>query len=111
MDKEGIRKIDEKGIREIVEEAFKEHVNEPKIIHIDINPRVDHDEERVVDVNIYYDGEYMKLREALLHVHSDIVSKAWHEAEEEDLGFPLIHFYSKSTYKQHKKAILNKTLK
>ena len=102
--------MDKEEIRKIAEEAFKEHVNEPKIIHIDVEPRIDHDEERVVDVNIYYDGEYMKLRDALLHVHSDIVSKVWRDVEE-DLGFPLIHFYSKSTYKQHKKAILNKALK
>ena len=102
--------MDKEDIRKIAEEAFKAHVNESEIIHIDVEPRIDHDEERVVDVNIYYDGEYMKLRDALLHVHSDIVSKVWRDVEE-DLGFPLIHFYSKSTYKQHKKAILNKALK
>ena len=102
--------MNKEDIRKIAEEAFKEHVNEPKIIHIDVEPWIDHDEERVVDVNIYYDGEYMKLRDALLHVHSDIVSKVWRDVEE-DLGFPLIHFYSKSTYKQHKKATLNKALK
>ena len=36
----------------------------------------------------------------LLQVESDIVSKAWSEVED-DLGFPLVHFYSKSALKRH----------
>ena len=95
--------MDEEQIRKIAEDAFKAHVSEPKIIHIDVEPWINHAEERVVDVNIYYDGKYNELRSALLHVHSDIVAKAWREVEE-DLGFPLIHFYSKSTYNQHNKT-------
>ena len=93
--------MDEQKIREIAEDAFKAHFSDFEIVRIDVEPRIDHDEDRVVDVNIYYDSKYKTPRGAgLLRVHSDIVSKAWGEAED-DLGFPLIHFYSKSTLKRH----------
>ena len=102
--------MDKYDIHKIAEELFKKHVQKSKIIHIDVRPRIDHDDDRVVDVNIYYDGKYTELREALMLVHSDIVFKVWYDVEE-TLGFPLIHFYSKSTYNQHKKAALKKSLR
>ena len=93
--------MDEQQIREIAEDAFKAHFSDLEIVRIDVDPRIDHDGDRVVDVKIYCDGNYEKLRGAgLLRVHSDIASKAWREVED-DLGFPLIHFYSKSTLKRH----------
>ena len=93
--------MDEQQVREIAENAFRAHFSDFEIIRIDIEPRIDHDGDRVVDVNIYCHGNYEKLRgSGLLKVHSEIASKAWREVED-DLGFPLIHFYSKSTLKRH----------
>ena len=92
--------MDEQQVREIAENAFRAHFSDFEIIRIDIEPRIDHDGDRVVDVNIYCHGNYEKLRgSGLLKVHSEIASKAWREVED-DLGFPLIHFYSKSTLKR-----------
>ena len=85
--------MDKDDIRIIAERVFKKHVQKSKIIHVDVRPRIDHDEDRVVDVNIYYDGKYTELRDALMLVHSDIVSEVWGDVKE-DLGFPLINFYS-----------------
>ena len=100
--------MDKQQIRKIAEDAFKMHFSDFEIIRIDIEPRVDHDEDRVVDVNIYYYGQTKKLRGAgLLRVHSDIVSKAWGEVDD-DLGFPLIHFYSKSTLRRHDSMALKR---
>ena len=93
--------MDEQRIREIAEDAFKAHVRRFEIIRIDVEPRLDHDGDRVVDVNIYGDIEHEVLSSGrLLQVESDIISKAWSEVED-DLGFPLVHFYSESTLKRH----------
>ena len=90
-----------KKIRKIAEDAFKAHFSDFEIVRIDVNPRLDHDGDRVVDVNIYCDGNYKKLRgPGLLRVQSDIVSNAWRKVED-DLGFPLVNFYSKPTLKRH----------
>ena len=93
--------MDEQQIREIAEDAFKAHVRRFEIIRIDVEPRLDQDGDRVVDVNIYGDIEHEVLSSGrLLQVESDIISKAWSEVED-DLGFPLVHFYSESTLKRH----------
>ena len=100
--------MDKQEIRKIVEDAFNAHVGDFEIIRIDVEPRIDHDEDRVVDVNIYGDIKHDVLNgDGLLRVHSDIVSKAWRDVED-DLGFPLVHFYSKSTLKRHDSMALKK---
>ena len=100
--------MDEQKIRVIAEDAFKAHVRNSEIIRIGVEPRLDHDGDRVVDVNIYGDIEHEVLSGGgLLQVESDIVSKAWSEVED-DLGFPLVHFYSKSTLKRHDSMALKK---
>ena len=90
-------KMSEQQIREIAEAAFKRHFSGVKMLRVNIRPRLGFaDDSPVVDVNIIYDGKYEQLNGAgLLRVQSDIVSKAWREVEE-DLGFPLVHFYAKS---------------
>ena len=44
--------MDEQQVREIAENAFRAHFSDFEIIRIDIEPRIDHDGDRVVDVNI-----------------------------------------------------------
>lgn len=100
--------MDKQEIRKIVEDAFNAHVGDFEIIRIDVEPRIDHDEDRVVDVNIYGDIKHDVLSgDGLLRVHSDIVSKTWRDVED-DLGFPLVHFYSKSTLKRHDSMALKR---
>ena len=92
--------MDEQQICEIAEKAFKAHFSDFEIVQIDVEQRLDHDGDRVVDVDIYCDSKNGFARgSGLLRVQSEIVSKAWGEVED-DLGFPLVHFYSKSALKQ-----------
>ena len=93
--------MNEQQICEIAEKAFKAHFSDFEIVQIDVEQRLDHDGDKVVDVNIYCDGKNGFARgSGLLRVQSEIVSKAWDEVED-DFGFPLVHFYSKSALKQH----------
>ena len=89
--------MNEGQICKIAETAFKARFSDVEIVRINVRRRLDHDEDPVVDVNIVYDGRYEQLNGAgLLRVQSDIVSKAWRDVED-DIGFPLVHFISKST--------------
>ena len=97
----GKQQIDEQQIREIAENAFKTHFSDFEIVRIDVEPTLDHDGDKVVDVNIYCDSKKGLARgPGLSRVQSEVASKAWREVED-DLGFPHVHFYSKSTLKQH----------
>ena len=61
-----------KKFRKIAEDAFKAHFSDFEIVRIDVDPRIDHDGDRVVDVKIYCDGKYEELRDpGLLRVHSE----------------------------------------
>ena len=53
----GKQQIDEQRIREIAENAFRAHFGDFEIVRIDVEPRIDHDGDRVVDVKIYCHGE------------------------------------------------------
>ena len=90
----------EKDIEKIAKKAFKAHFSDFEIVQIDVEQRLDHDGDRVVDVDIYCDSKNGFARgSGLLRVQSEIVSKAWRNVKD-DLGFPLVHFYSKSALKQ-----------
>lgn len=87
-------------IREIAETAFKTQFSDVEVVRVDVKERLDHDEDPVVDVGIVYDGKYEQLNgTGLLRVQSDIISKAWQEVED-DIGFPLVHFFAKSSVSQ-----------
>ena len=89
--------MNEQLICEIAKTAFKACFSDVEVVRVNVRPRLDHDEDPVVDVSIIYDGRYEQLNGAgLLRVQSEIVSKAWREVED-DLGFPLVHFIAKST--------------
>ena len=48
-------------------------------------------------MKIVYDGDYEQLKgKGLLPVPHEIISKAWRDVEE-DLGFPIVHFFKRST--------------
>ena len=84
-------------IRKIAESAFRAHFAEVDIVRIDVKPRLDHDGDNVVDVNFVCDGDYEQLKGGgLLRVQREIVSKAWRDVED-DLGFPIVHFFERST--------------
>jgi len=105
----GKQQIDEQQIREIAENAFRAHFSDFEIVRIDVEPTLDHDGDRVVDVNIYCDSKNGLARgPGLSRVQSEITTKAWREVED-DLGFPLVHFYSKSTLKLHDSAKSKRT--
>ena len=89
--------MNEQQIREIAEEAFKYHFGDVKLLRVNIRTRLGfEDDSPVVEVNIIYDGKYEQLNGAgLLRVQSDIVAAAWRDVED-DLGFPVVHFYAKS---------------
>lgn len=95
--------MSEGRIRKIAERAFKHYFSDVKIIQINVKPMLGHDKQRFVDVKIIYDGKYERLNgTGLVKVYSDIVSKAWHEVEN-DLGFPLVHFITKSDLRPHER--------
>ena len=96
--------MDEEQIRNIAKRAFRAHVSEVKVDQVNVKPRLDHDGDPVVDVNIIYDGEYEQLASAdLLGVQSDIVSQAWRNVEV-DLGLPIVHFIPKSVFRERQTA-------
>ena len=100
--------MDEQKIRKIAEKAFKTHFSDFEIVQIDVEQRRDHDGDKVVDVNIYCDGKNGLARgTGLLRVQSEIVSKAWRNVKD-DLGFPLVHFYSKSALKRRNSMALKR---
>lgn len=89
--------MNKQQISEIAETAFRNQFSDIKVVRVNVKERLDHDEDPVVDVNIIYDGKYEQLNGAgLLRVQSDIISKAWQEVEN-DIGFPLVHFFAKSS--------------
>ena len=90
--------MDEQQIREIAEAAFKRYFEDIGVFRVNVRPGFDHDEDPVVDVTIIYDGKYEQLNGAgLVRVQSEIITKAWREvADEDDLGFPCVHFLPKS---------------
>ena len=49
--------MDEQQLREIAEAAFKRQFADIEVVGINIRQRLDHEEEPVVDVDIYYDDE------------------------------------------------------
>ena len=91
--------MDEQQIREIAETAFKRYFGDVKLVRVNVRPGFGfEDDSPIVDVKIIYDGKYEQLNGAgLVRVQSEIVDKAWREvADEDDLGFPCVHFIAKS---------------
>ena len=88
--------MNEQSIREIAERAFKSHFGDLKLVTVNVRTRRDHDDEPVVDVHLVYDGKYERMTApGLRRVSSEIVGKAWREVED-DLGFPMVHFFAKT---------------
>ena len=91
--------MNEQQIREIAETAFKHYFGDLELVRVNVKPGFGFDDDSPkVDVKIIYDGKYELLNgERQLRVQADIVDKAWREvADEDDLGFPCVHFIAKS---------------
>ncbi len=86
----------EQDIREIAEKAFKARFGDIEIVCTNVRTRLDHTDDPVVDVHIVYDGKYKQMnRPDLVRISSEVIDKAWRQAED-NLGFPLVHFFAKS---------------
>ena len=92
--------MDEQQMREIAEAAFKRQFGHIGIVGINIRQRLDHEDDPVVDVDIYYDDEDGQVTgHGYLRVVSEVLDKTWYE-EKDDLGYPLVHLLVKAGLKQ-----------
>ena len=88
--------MNEQQLREIAEVAFKRQFADIDIVRINIRQRLDHDDDPVVDVNIYYDDECGQLTaDGYSRVRSEVLDKTWYEGKE-NLGYPLVHLLVKA---------------
>ena len=88
--------MNEQQLREIAEAAFKRQFGDIDVVRINIRQRLDHDDDPVVDVDIYYDDECGQVSgRGYLDVTSEVLDKTWYDGKEE-LGYPLVHLLVKS---------------
>ena len=74
--------MDEQQLREVAEAAFKRQFGDIEIVGINIRQRLDHDDDPVVDVDIYYDdGCGQVTGRGYSRVRSEVLDKTWHEGE------------------------------
>ena len=96
--------MNEQQLREIAEAAFKRQFAHLDIVQINIRQRLDHDDDPVVDVSIYYDDECGQLNaQGHMRVRSEILAKTWYEGKEE-LGYPLVHLRVKAGLQRNNPA-------
>ena len=92
--------MDEQQLREIAEAAFKRQFGDIEVVRINIRQRLDHDDDPVVDVDIFYDDEDGQVTgRGYLGVMSEVVDKTWYEGKD-NLGYPLVHLRVKAGLKQ-----------
>ena len=92
--------MDEQQLRDIAEAAFKRQFGDIEVVRINIRQRLDHDDDPVVDVDIYYDDEDGQVTgRGYLDVASEVVDKTWYEGKD-NLGYPLVHLLVKAGLKQ-----------
>ena len=96
----------EQEIREIAERAFKRQFPDVELTRVNVWPGVAfEDDSPVVDVSIIYEGKYEQLNaRGVTKVLSEIAGKTYYEVED-DLGFPLIHFFSKPELKRGRRDL------
>ena len=88
--------MDEQQMREIAEAAFKRQFGDIEVVRIDIRQRLDHDDDPVVDVDIFYDDEDGQVTgRGYSRVALEVLDKTWYEGKD-DLGYPLVHLLVKS---------------
>ena len=92
--------MDEQQLREIAEAAFKRQFGDIEVVRINIRQRLDHDDDPVVDVDIFYDDEDGQVTgRGYLGVMSEVVDKTWYEGKD-NLGYPLVHLRVKAGLEQ-----------
>ena len=88
--------MDEQQLREIAEVAFKRQFADIEIVRINIRQRLDHDDDPVVDVDIYYDDECGQVTgRGYSRVALEVLDKTWCEGKD-DLGYPLVRLLVKA---------------
>ena len=96
--------MNERQLREIAEAAFKRQFGDIEIVGINIRQRLDHDDDPVVDVDIFYDDECGQVTgRGYSRVASEVLDKTWYEGKD-DLGYPLVHLLVKSGIDEHDPA-------
>ena len=96
--------MNEQQLREIAEAAFKRQFGDIEIVRINIRQRLDHDDDPVVDVDIFYDDETGQLTgRGYLRVALEVADRTWYEGKD-DLGYPLVHLLVKSGIEQDESA-------
>ena len=96
--------MDEQQMREIAEAAFKRQFAEIDVVGINIRRRLDHDDDPVVDVDIYYDDGCGQITgHGYSRVALEVLDKTWHEGKD-DLGYTLVHLLVKAGLKQEDPA-------
>ena len=92
--------MNEQQLREVAEAAFKRQFGDIEIVGINIRQRLDHDDDPVVDVDIYYDDECGQVTgRGYSRVRSEVLDKTWYEGKD-DLGYPLVHLLVKAGLEQ-----------
>ena len=92
--------MNEQQLREIAEAAFKRQFGDIEVVRINIRQRLGHDDDPVVDVDIYYDDECGQVTgRGYLDVASEVLDKTWYEGKD-NLGYPLVHLLVKAGLKQ-----------
>ena len=96
--------MNEQQLRDIAKAAFKRQFGDIEIVGINIRQRLDHDDDPVVDVDIFYDDDCGQVN-ARGHslVRSEILAKTWYEGKEE-LGYPLVHLRVKAGLQRNNPA-------
>ena len=98
--------MDEQQLREIAEAAFKRQFADIEIVRINIRQRLDHDDDPVVDVDIYYDDECGQVTgRGYSRVRSEVLDKTWCEGKD-DLGYPLVRLLVKAGLGQRDPAVV-----
>ena len=96
--------MNEQQLREIAAAAFKRQFADIAVVGINIRPRLDHEDEPVVDVDIYYDDECGQVTgRGYSRVALEVLDKTWGEGKD-DLGYPLVHLLVKAGLKQRDPA-------
>ena len=96
--------MNEQQLREIAEAAFKRQFSHIGIVRINIRQRLDHEDDPVVDVDIYYDDEDGQVTgSGYTRVRSEVLDKTWYEGKD-NLGYPLVHLLVKAGLKQNDPA-------
>ena len=92
--------MDEQQLRKIAEAAFKRQFSDVEIVRINVRQRLDHDDDPVVDVDVYDDDECGQVTgRGDSRVALEVLDKTRREGKD-NLGYPLVHLLVKAGLNQ-----------